>query len=81
MVPTPTGPKRRKVVAVDPRYFRPTEVDTLLGNPSRSMQRLGWCPRVTFEQMVSEMVLEDLKRAERDLLSRSHGYTIQAYHE
>lgn len=81
MLPTPSGPKRQAVVAVDRRYFRPTEVDTLLGDPSQSMRRLGWRPRFTFEQMVAEMVAEDQKRAERDLLSQSHGYAIHAYQE
>jgi len=67
---------KRVVVAVDSRYFRPAEVDSLLGDPSRSMRVLGWKPRHTFEQMVTEMVGEDLKKAERDALSRTHGYAI-----
>ena len=67
---------KRVVVAVDSRYFRPAEVDSLLGDPARSMRVLGWKPRHTFEQMVTEMVGEDLKKAERDALSRTHGYAI-----
>ncbi len=72
------GAGRRPVVAIDPRYFRPTEVDSLLGDPSRAMQRLGWRPRYSFRQMVAEMVAGDLKTAERDLLSKAHGYAVHA---
>ncbi|WP_430624950.1 GDP-mannose 4,6-dehydratase [Rhodopseudomonas sp. P1] len=71
----------RCVVAVDPRYFRPTEVETLLGDASKARQRLGWSPRVTFDQLVSEMVREDLKAAERDELVKKHGYKAMNYHE
>lgn len=71
----------RVVVAVDPRYFRPAEVDTLLGDPSRAMRTLGWRPRHTFEQLVAEMVAADLKQAERDALSLTHGYSIPAGHQ
>lgn len=71
----------RCVVAVDPRYFRPTEVETLLGDASKARQQLGWSPRVTFDQLVSEMVREDLKAAERDELVKKHGYKAMNYHE
>ncbi|WP_205523424.1 GDP-mannose 4,6-dehydratase [Rhodopseudomonas sp. BR0C11] len=71
----------RCVVAVDPRYFRPTEVETLLGDASKARQKLGWSPRVTFDQLVSEMVREDLKAAERDELVKKHGYKAMNYHE
>lgn len=66
----------RVLVAVDPRYFRPAEVDTLLGDPSRAKQRLGWKARVNFEQLVEEMTREDLKRAERDRLVKQHGHRV-----
>jgi len=69
------------IVAVDPRYFRPTEVETLLGDPTKAKDRLGWTPRITFEELVSEMVREDLKSAERDELIKSHGYRAYDYHE
>jgi GDPmannose 4,6-dehydratase len=69
------------IVAVDPRYFRPTEVDTLLGDPSKARQKLGWQPRTTFEQLVSEMALADLDAAKRDVLVRKHGYHIFDSHE
>jgi len=69
------------ILAVDPRYFRPTEVDTLLGDPSKAQARLGWRPRTGFKQLVSEMVREDLKAAERDELVKQHGYSAYDYHE
>jgi GDPmannose 4,6-dehydratase len=62
------------VVAVDPRYFRPTEVETLLGDPARAREKLGWTPKTTFNELVAEMVREDLKSAERDELIKRHGY-------
>jgi len=68
-------------VAVDPRYFRPTEVETLLGNPAKAKRQLGWAPKVTFEELVAEMVREDLKAAERDELCRREGFTTYAHHE
>lgn len=69
------------LVSVDPRYFRPTEVETLLGDPSKARERLGWNPRISFVDLVKEMVREDLKTAERDELVKSHGYYTNAYHE
>jgi GDPmannose 4,6-dehydratase len=68
-------------VEVDPRYFRPTEVETLLGDPTKARTRLGWEPRITLEQMVAEMVREDLKAAERDALLRQQGYKTFEHHE
>ena len=65
----------RCIVAVDPRYFRPAEVESLLGDPSKAKQKLGWQVKVTFEQLVKEMVTEDLKLAKRDELVERHGYT------
>jgi len=69
------------LVEVDPRYFRPTEVETLLGDPSKAKEKLGWEPEITLEEMVSEMVREDLKIAERDELCRREGYRTFDYHE
>ena len=71
----------RCIVAVDPRYFRPTEVETLLGDPSKAHQKLGWKPKISFADLVSEMVREDLTSAERDSLVKEHGYKTMAYHE
>lgn len=69
------------VVAVDPRYFRPTEVETLLGDPTKAKEKLGWTPKITFDELVSEMVREDLKSAERDELVKRHGFKSMDYHE
>ena len=71
----------RCLVAVDPHYFRPTEVDTLLGNPAKARKQLGWKPRVTFDELVAEMVREDLRTAERDELCRREGYVTYAHKE
>jgi GDPmannose 4,6-dehydratase len=73
--------KGRCIVAVDSRYFRPSEVDTLVGDASKARQRLGWKPKVKFSELVAEMVREDLKTAERDDLVKVHGYTAYDYHE
>ena len=62
-------------VAIDPAYFRPTEVETLLGDASKARTQLGWEPRTPFDQLVREMVQADLQAAERDALVRRHGYT------
>jgi len=69
------------IVAVDPRYFRPTEVETLLGDPAKAKEKLGWTPKITFDELVAEMVREDLKAAERDELIKHHGYKAMDYHE
>jgi GDPmannose 4,6-dehydratase len=69
------------IVAVDPRYFRPTEVETLLGDPSKAKEKLGWTPKITFAELVAEMVREDLKTAERDELVKKHGYSVLNCHE
>ncbi len=69
------------VVAVDPRYFRPTEVETLLGDASKARERLGWTPRISFQELVAEMVREDFKTAQRDELMKRHGYTALNNHE
>jgi GDPmannose 4,6-dehydratase len=69
------------VVAVDPTYFRPAEVETLLGDPSHAHERLGWKPTVSFENLVKEMVEADLLSAERDQLVKKHGYEAYDYNE
>jgi GDPmannose 4,6-dehydratase len=69
------------IVRVDPRYFRPTEVETLLGDPTKAKEKLGWVPKTTFHELVAEMVREDLKSAERDELVKKHGYTAYDYNE
>ncbi len=71
----------KTIVRVDPRYFRPTEVETLLGDPSKAKQELGWEPEITFEQLVQEMVVEDLKLAERDQIVSQKGYRAYNYFE
>jgi len=71
----------RCIVQVDARYFRPTEVETLLGDPSKAKQKLGWTPKITFHELVAEMVREDLKSAERDELVKKHGYSVLNCHE
>ncbi len=73
--------KGRCIVAVDPRYFRPTEVETLLGDPTKAKEKLGWTPKISFTDLVSEMVTEDLKVAERDELCRREGYQTFDYNE
>jgi GDPmannose 4,6-dehydratase len=74
---TPNTP----IVAVDDRYFRPTEVETLLGDPTKAKQKLGWTPTTSFEELVAEMVREDLKSAKRDELIKQHGYSVANCHE
>jgi GDPmannose 4,6-dehydratase len=69
------------IVRVDARYFRPTEVETLLGDPTKAKEKLGWTPTTTFHELVAEMVREDLKSAERDELVKDHGYSAYDYHE
>lgn len=69
------------IVQVDVRYFRPTEVETLLGDPTKARQKLGWLPKITFHELVAEMVREDYKSARRDELVKEHGYQSMDYHE
>ena len=69
------------LVEVDPRYFRPTEVETLLGDSSKAREKLGWTPEITLEDMVAEMVREDLKIAERDELLKREGFKVFDYNE
>ena len=69
------------IVAVDHRYFRPAEVDTLLGDATKAQQKLGWTPKISFKELVAEMMREDLKSASRDELVKKHGYNTYDYHE
>jgi GDPmannose 4,6-dehydratase len=78
---TGTDQNGKVIVKVDPRYFRPTEVETLLGDPTKAREKLGWTPQTSFAELVSEMVREDLKSAERDELVKKHGYAAFDYHE
>jgi GDPmannose 4,6-dehydratase len=71
----------RCIVSVDPRYFRPAEVESLLGDASKARRKLGWEPKTSFSALVAEMVREDLMAAERDDLSRRHGYAVIEQHE
>jgi len=69
------------IVSVDPRYFRPAEVETLLGDSTKARTKLGWVPKISFDQLVTEMVEQDFRVAERDNLVKHHGFQTQSYHE
>jgi GDPmannose 4,6-dehydratase len=69
------------IVRIDPRYFRPSEVDTLLGDPTKARTKLGWKPKISFAELVAEMMREDVRLAERDELARTHGHKIHDRHE
>ena len=69
------------IVRLDPRYFRPAEVDTLLGDPTKAKEQLGWTPKIDFAKLVAEMMREDLALAERDELARRHGHKVHERHE
>ena len=69
------------IVAVNARYFRPTEVETLLGDLSKAKQKLGWTPKTSFAELVAEMMREDLKAAERDELIKKSGFKAVDHHE
>jgi GDPmannose 4,6-dehydratase len=71
----------RELIRVDPRYFRPTEVDSLLGDPGKAREKLGWSAEVTFPQLVAEMVQADMELAKRDALVTKEGYKIYNHHE
>ncbi len=71
----------RLVVQIDPRYFRPTEVETLLGDPSKAKQRLGWVPEITVQQICAEMVASDLAEAKRHALLKANGYQVNVSQE
>jgi GDPmannose 4,6-dehydratase len=66
---------------VDPRYFRPTEVETLLGDPTKARQKLGWKAEIGFSELVAEMVAEDLEVAKRDALVAKEGFKVYNHHE
>lgn len=76
-----TAANGNAIVKVDPRYFRPTEVETLLGDATKAREKLGWTPKISFKELVAEMVREDLKSAERDELVKKHGFRAFDYHE
>ena len=69
------------VVCVDSRYFRPTEVETLLGDPAKAKQRLGWVPEISVQEMCAEMVREDLKVAQRHAFLKAHGHDVSVSRE
>ena len=71
----------KEIIKVDSRYFRPTEVESLLGDAKKAKEKLGWTPKITFKELVSEMIEEDLKIAKRNELIKRHGYSIFDYHE
>ena len=77
-IDTRTG---QKLVRVDPRYFRPTEVATLLGDATKAREKLGWTAEVTFPELVAEMVDADLDLAKRDALVAKEGYKVYSHHE
>jgi len=64
------------IMRIDPRYFRPAEVETLLGDPTKAMEKLGWIPEISAQEMCSEMVTEDLRTAKRHALLKEHGYEL-----
>ena len=71
----------RRIVAIDPRYFRPTEVDSLLGDARKARRKLGWKPRVRFPELVADMVRADLEEAEREQFAARHGHSVVRAHE
>lgn len=71
-----TAPGERVVVRIDPRYFRPAEVETLLGDPSKAKEKLGWTPEITAREMCAEMVAHDLQQAKQHALLKQHGYEV-----
>jgi GDPmannose 4,6-dehydratase len=72
---------QKTIVAVDTRYFRPTEVETLLGNPAKAREKIGWAPEISFRDLVAEMVQQDLDEAKRDNLCKKHGFSTFDYNE
>jgi GDPmannose 4,6-dehydratase len=69
------------IVSVDPRYFRPSEVETLLGDPTKAKEKLGWTPKISFHELVREMIHADRRIAERDELVKNHGFQTANFHE
>jgi len=77
VIPGSTGdPSPQPIIRIDPRYFRPTEVETLLGDPTKAKQKLGWMPEITVQQMCAEMASQDLAEAKRIALLNKHGYHV-----
>jgi GDPmannose 4,6-dehydratase len=68
--------KGKAVVKIDTRYYRPTEVETLLGDPTKAKEKLGWVPEITLDEMITEMVASDLQAAKQKVLLKSHGYNV-----
>jgi GDPmannose 4,6-dehydratase len=64
------------ILRIDPRYYRPTEVETLLGDPTKAKEKLGWVPEITLDQMIEEMVANDLEKAQQHALLSQHGYSV-----
>jgi GDPmannose 4,6-dehydratase len=64
------------ILQIDPRYYRPTEVETLLGDPTKAKEKLGWVPEITLDQMIVEMVANDLDQARQHALLHKHGYSV-----
>ena len=64
------------IVKIDPRYYRPTEVETLLGDPTKAKEKLGWIPEITLSEMIAEMVANDLEKAKQHALLQKHGYAV-----
>lgn len=69
------------IVKIDPRYFRPTEVETLLGNPAKAKEKLGWVPQISLDEMIEEMVAHDLDKARQHALLESKGFTVSVGRE
>jgi len=72
----PACPTDQPIIRIDPRYYRPTEVETLLGDPAKAGQKLGWVPEITLDEMVIEMVMHDLADAKKNALLKRHGYEV-----
>ena len=75
------GASGQCVVAIDLRYMRPSEVETLLGDASKARAKLGWTPKVTFQELVAEMAKEDFVTTQRDARIQQHGYAVLKHHE
>lgn len=69
------------VVKIDPRYFRPAEVETLLGDPSKAKEKLGWVPKISLDEMIEEMVAHDLDKAKQHALLKSKGFKVSVGRE
>jgi GDPmannose 4,6-dehydratase len=79
--PPPTSHSQHPIVRIDPRYFRPSEVETLLGDPAKAKADLGWIPQITLDEMIDEMVAHDLDEAKRHALLKANGYNIMVSKE